>query len=228
MATNIAQHVESPLRPATEPAWRRGFANLLRQENRRWWGTRRGLVQSLIWLILVNTVVAFMLWVLPWSERMQGTPMPAEAVVAGVINILATTLGLFGAMGVAIMAQSAIVGEKQLGTAAWILSKPVVRGSMILSKLVAYATAIVVTMIVLPGATAFALIALASGGALSVVPYVAGLAVFGLHLLFYLCLTLLLGTLVDGRGPVIAAAVLIMSIGANRCWEEAGPPAAEA
>ena len=210
MATNIAQHVESSLRPATEPAWRRGFANLLRQENRRWWGTRRGLVQSLIWLILVNTVVAFMLWVLPWSERMQGTPMPAKAVVAGVINILGSTLGLFGAMGVAIIAQSAIVGEKQLGTAAWILSKPVVRGSMILSKLVAYTMAIIVTMIMFPGATAFAQIAFVSGGSLAVAPFLAGVAVLGLHLLFYLCLTLLLGTLVDGRGPVIAVPLSLL------------------
>ena len=210
MAANIVGYAESTLRPATEPAWRRGFANLLRQENRRWWGTRRALIQSLIWLILVDTVVAFMLWVLPWSERMQGTPMPAEAVIAGVINMLATTLGLFGAMGVAIMAQSAIVGEKQLGTAAWILSKPVVRGSMILSKLVAYAMAILVTMIVLPGATAFAQIAFVSGGSLPVAPYMAGLAVFGLHLLFYLCLTLMLGTVVDGRGPVIAVPLSLL------------------
>ena len=212
MAANIVGYTESPLRPATEPAWRRGFANLLRQENRGWWGTRRGMIQSVIWLIVVTSVVGFMLWVLPWSERMQGTPMTAEAVVHGVIGILATTLGLFGAMGVAIVAQSAIVGEKQLGTTAWILSKPVVRGSMILSKLVAYATGVLVTTIVLPGAMTFALIAVGSGGALAVAPYVAGLAVFGLHLLFYLCLTLLLGTLVDGRGPVIAVPLSILFV----------------
>ena len=148
MAANIVQHTESELRPATEPPWRRGFANLLRQENRGWWGTRRVVVQSLIWLIVVNIFVAVMLWLIPWSERMQGTPMPAEAVVPGAIGILGTAMGLFGAMGVAIVAQSAIVGDKQLGIAAWILSKPVVRGSLIVSKLVAYAVAVVVTTIV--------------------------------------------------------------------------------
>ena len=136
--------------------------------------------------------------------------MTPEAVVSGVISTLVPIIGTFGAIGVAILAQSAIVGEKQLGTAAWILSKPVMRGSMILSKLVAYAIAVMVTMIVLPGATAFAQIAFGSGGALPITPYVAGLAVFGLHLLFYLCLTLLLGTVVDGRGTVIAVPLSLL------------------
>lgn len=210
MTTNVVRHTESALRPAAEPAWRRGFANLLRQENRHWWGTRRGVVQTLIWLIIVNTALAFMLLVLPWSERMQGTPMPLDAVIAGAVNILATTLGLFGAMGVAIVAQGAIVGEKQLGTAAWILSKPVLRGSVILSKLVAYSAAVLITTIVLPGAAAFGQLAFSSGGTLPIAAYGAGLAVLGVHVLFYLCLTLLLGTVVDGRGPVIAVPLSIL------------------
>jgi ABC-type transport system involved in multi-copper enzyme maturation permease subunit len=42
---------------------------------------------------------------------------------------------LFGPIGVAVLAQGAIVGEKQSGTAAWVLSKPVSRSAFILAKL---------------------------------------------------------------------------------------------
>lgn len=210
MAANIATNTGHTLRSATEPRWRRGFANLLRKENQHWWGTRRGLVQSLVWLLIVNSIVGLMLWVMPWSEAMQGTPMTAETVVQAVIITLTPIIGTFGAIGVAIVAQSSIVGEKQLGTAAWILSKPVVRSSMILAKLVAYTIGIIVTIILLPGALAYALITFGTGGVLSFWPYVAGLAALGLHLLFYLSLTLLLGTLANGRGPVIAVPVSLL------------------
>ncbi len=210
MAANIATSNEPTLRPTVEPRWRRGFVNLLRKENHHWWGTRRGLVQSLLWLIIVNGIVGIMLWVMPWSEGMQGTPMTPEAVFQAVIITLAPIIGTFGTIGIAIVAQSAIVGEKQQGTTAWILSKPVARSSIILAKLVAYSIGIIVTLIVLPGALAYALIAFRIGGVLAFWPYVAGLAMLGLHSLFYLSLTLLLGTLANGRGPVIAVPVSLL------------------
>jgi len=54
-----------------------------------------------------------------------------------------------------IIAQDAIIGERQSGTAAWVLSKPVSRPAFILSKLVAGAIGLLVTGIVIQGVVAY-------------------------------------------------------------------------
>jgi ABC-2 type transport system permease protein len=53
-------------------------------------------------------------------------------------------------------AQGAIVREKQLGTAAWALSKPVARSAFGLAKLVAYAVGFVRLATLAPSATFYA------------------------------------------------------------------------
>ena len=45
------------LQLVTEHGWRRGFANLLHNENRMWWGTRKWLVHLLLWLIVLNGLI---------------------------------------------------------------------------------------------------------------------------------------------------------------------------
>ena len=49
---------EGNLRSIDERGWRRGFANLLRRESDKWWRTRRWQVQSLLWLLIVNGILA--------------------------------------------------------------------------------------------------------------------------------------------------------------------------
>ena len=43
--------VNSELQHVKEWSQMRGFSNLFRKENRAWWGTRRWLVQAVLWLI---------------------------------------------------------------------------------------------------------------------------------------------------------------------------------
>ena len=45
-----------------EHGWRAGFSNLLYKENRDWWGTRRWLVQAIIWAAILNGVLAMALF----------------------------------------------------------------------------------------------------------------------------------------------------------------------
>ncbi len=63
--------------------------------------------------------------------------------------------GLFPAVGVVIIMQGVVVGEKKSGTAAWVLSKPVTRPAFILSKVIANSLGVLVTMVVLPGIVAY-------------------------------------------------------------------------
>jgi len=187
--------------------WHAGLANLLRNECRRWWGTRRWLWQSLIWLVVVNGILALVTWGAPKGPNPAGVTSDPRGEAA---RALILAMGVFAPIGVLIMAQGAIVGEKQSGTAAWILSKPVARNAVIVAKLVAYIVGIFATIIVLQGAIAYAQLVFALDNPPSAGEFVASLSFIGLNLLFYLCLTLALGTMTDSRGPVIGGAIAIL------------------
>jgi ABC-2 type transport system permease protein len=107
-------------------------------------------------------------------------------------------------LGVVIVMQNAIIDEKQTGTGAWILSKPVARSSFILAKLVANAGALILLAVVVQWALAYLQISLALGSAQPILPYLLGMSMIALNLLFWLTLTLMLGTLFSNRGVLVA------------------------
>ena len=176
----------------TERGWRRGLGNLLRNEFAAWWKTRQWWIQCLIW----GGVIGFMLGAMIFGSS--GFRSPDEALF--VYSIFA---GMFPAVAVVIIMQDAIVGEKQQGTAAWVLSKPASRPAFILSKFAANSVGVLATMVVFPGVIAYAMLSYAAGAPLALTRFLPALGVIFLNHLFYLALTLMLGTLFRGRGPVI-------------------------
>jgi ABC-2 type transport system permease protein len=110
---------------------------------------------------------------------------------------------LFPTIAIIIILQDAIIGEKESGTAAWILSKPVSRTAFVVAKLTAHSLGVLVTMTLLPGLVAYIQISLAGGVWLSPLNFAAGMAVIWLYQLFFLTLTLMLGVLYDQRAAVI-------------------------
>ncbi len=173
-----------------ERGWRRGLGNLLRAEMGGWWKTSAWWVQTLIWVGVVNMTVASAIW---------GSSEGAPAGIA----LYALFSCLFPTIAVIIILQDAVIGEKESGTAAWVLSKPVSRTAFIVAKLVAHSVGVLVTMTLLPGIVAYLQISLASGVWLSPLNFVMGIAVIWLYQLFFLTLTLMLGVLFDQRGAVI-------------------------
>jgi ABC-2 type transport system permease protein len=191
----------SALQPVKESGWRRGFANLLRKENGEWWRTRRWWTQSLIWLLIINGILALALWVLP-------TVAPEEAGDAiDNLGIFFQVMSQFPVFAVIVITQGALIGEKQSGTAAWIMSAPVSRSAFILAKLVAIAIGFLFTIILVQGLVAYVQLSLSDGGPLALAPYLTLLALVSLILLFYLALTLMLGAFFDTRGPVLGIAI---------------------
>ncbi len=100
-----------------------------------------------------------------------------------------------------------VVARTVAATAAWILSAPVSRSGFILAKLFANALGFLVTTIIFQGLVACAQISLSEGGLLSLGLFLPSLALTGLYLLFYLALTLMLGTFFSNRGPVLGIAI---------------------
>ncbi len=190
---------DSTLVLVTERGWRRGLNNLLDNEFGLWWRTRRWWTQALIWTVLIGFLLGTVVF--------QGNADEATATM--VYSIFA---GVFPSVAVIITMQSALVGEKASGTAAWVLSKPASRPAFILAKLVANGLSVLVTMVVIPGLVAYAVMSIALGNPLNPLLFLAGMGVIWLELLWYMALTLMLGAFLNSRGAVIGIAIALLGL----------------
>lgn len=195
----------SILIPVRATGWRSGFVNLLSKELGAWWRTRGWLIQTIIWVAILNGILAMLLFAVPESEAAaSGFERDAEAM------IVFLTMGLISlAIGAVVIGQEAVIDERRSGTAAWVLSKPASRLAFILSKLIAHGLGLLVTGVIVPGAIAFIMLT-AAGVALDIGKFAIALGVMFLNVLFYLTLTLMLGTLSDGRGAAIGLPIAFL------------------
>jgi ABC-2 type transport system permease protein len=205
------------LLPARGSGWLAGFGNMFAKEMGEWFQTRRWLWQLLIWLTIINGFVGIILFVLPILESFtpginSAMEKPFEGFPAGTMALTHyfTIAVLTGTIGMIILAQDEIIQEKQSGTAAWILSKPVARPAFILTKLMSNITGGLVFIVALPALVTLGEIYLDIHQVVSLVPFLAGVGVFMLGLFFYLSLAILLGVLFQSRGPVMGIPFAIL------------------
>jgi ABC-2 type transport system permease protein len=188
--------------------WRTGLANLLRKENRAWWASRRWLVQSVVWAVIVNGLLALSLFFMPLLFG-TGGPDVVELGLAMLFRIGGVAL----AIGAIVLVQDAIIGERKAGVTEWLLSKPVSRPAYVLSKLLAHGFGVLVILVGLQGAIAYGLLSLAMGKPFPLPPYLVGMAGLAVHTLFYLALALMMGVLTTSRTTLLGAALGVVLIG---------------
>jgi ABC-2 type transport system permease protein len=186
--------------PLLGAGWSRGLANVLRGELKSWFSTRRWWIQILIWAASINLIFFIVALTTPKNTASLDTTLM-------LFNIF---LGLAGPIGVSILMQTVIVGEKRSGTAAWVLSKPVSRVAFVIAKLIANGAGIVVTMILAQGLIAYLISTLMLDLSIPVPGFLAALGVHFVNVLFYLTLTLMLGTLFEVTGPVIGIPIAFL------------------
>jgi ABC-type transport system involved in multi-copper enzyme maturation permease subunit len=191
MDTNV-----SSLVPRYANGWRMGLANMLAKENVAWWRTRRWWIQCLIALFFLNFFMLLNLMVV--------------RSISNAVNSFLYIAGAVAPVAAIIMGQDAILGERLSGTAAWVLSKPIQRPAFILSKLIAYGVGLLATWVVLPGVVAILELTVFSKVHLPVPGFVGAMGLIYLNLLFYLTLTLMLTTLLHGRGAVLGIAIFLV------------------
>lgn len=182
----------SAMQLVTERGWRRGLGSMLGSELSRWWNTRMWWVQCLIWVGLIGFILSAVLF----SSR-QAPPSQEVAVLFLVFT------GLFPSVGVIIIMQGVVVGEKKSGTAAWVLSKPITRPAFLLSKVVANSLGVLATMVIVPSIVGYILNVIATGTPWNLPRFLAALGVVFLSHFFFLSLTLMLGAFFSSRGPVV-------------------------
>jgi len=194
----------SKLQPIPERQLFSGFRNMLRIENSRWWNKRTILTQSVLWLVAVNFIVAMPFFAAPYIEELEPILLP-EALL-NFKSIFALVL----AFGAVILLQGSLVGEKQSGTAAWILTNPLSRTSFLLAKLVSNLIRIMAVGIILQGAVGYLFLSVVNGAALPIGPYIFAMGLLTLYTLFYISITLMLGSFFNTRGPILGIVVILV------------------
>lgn len=197
----------------------RGFTNLVYKENRAWLGTRRWWINSLIWPVLLGGLVANMIFV----PAIVDLARPEEVAQAGGVTAYVILTGLsvffeFGAqavgIGVIVLCQDLIIDERQSGIVDWILTKPVTRRAYVVAKLIANMVFILLFLVGIPSILTYILFYIRMGMPYPWLPFTVGVGIMSLHSLFYLTLTLMLGTLFSSRPPVMGIALGVL-LGGN-------------
>jgi len=186
----------STLEPIQGSGWSRGLGNHLKGELERWFGSRKWWTQILIFAVLINGFLLLL------------ANSPRGLDLEDGVGFLNGLLGVIGAIGGVILVQGALVGEKNSGTAAWVLSKPISRPAFFLAKLIANAIGTIVTITLTQGLIGYLILYVGLDTAPALPAFLAGLAPQIVHMLFYLTLTLMLGAIFDRRGPVLAIPII--------------------
>ncbi len=185
---------DAGLRHVEGAGWRRGLGNHLKAELRRWFRSRKWWTHILVFALAINVFLIVL------TSDLPGESDPYREIIAWFNGLL----GVVGAIGVVILMQGAIVGEKRLGTAAWVLSKPISRPAYLFAKMMGNAIGITVTILLAQGLIGYAIIYAGYGTAPSPLAFLTALATHTVNLLFYFTLTLMLGAIFNVWGPVIA------------------------
>jgi ABC-type transport system involved in multi-copper enzyme maturation permease subunit len=204
------------LKRVKEWAWMRGFANLYQKESQAWWSTKRWWINGLLWLGLVAGMLVAMLFIVPpFFAALGQTTMVADngGMVKMGLHTFYTVGTLAITIGVIVLCQDLIIGEKQTGLTEYLLANPVQRKAYVLAKLCASLVAVLLLLVALPGAAAYVVISLGAGGPLPLLPYLAGIGLLVLHSLFYLTLTIMLGVFFSSRSPILGIPFGIFFIG---------------
>lgn len=193
------------LRPvADRRAWL-GFGNLARNEAAQWTRTRSAWVQPLVWLaILVAPISLPLVFMRELFAAEIGGAFEAALQMPLQMGSLALPIGAI------IWLHGAILGERETGTAAWVLSKPASRTAFVLAKFVVHALALTVVALLLPATAAYVALSFEAGAALPLGPYAAAFGLLELNLLFYAALTLMLGAFARSRGVVLAVGLVLL------------------
>jgi ABC-2 type transport system permease protein len=191
----------------------RGFRNLYRKETRIWWRTSRWWINAIFWTAFLGGFTAIMLFISN-PEVIEATSeeiAQAGGILGYTIQVGQNIFFEFGmpmlAIGTIILSQDAIIGENQNGITEWLLSKPVDRKSYILAKVAANMIPILVFLVGLPSAAVYIMLSVRGTTPYPAGNYFAAIGIMAIHTIFYLALTLMLGTFFNNRGPILGIAL---------------------
>jgi len=205
MTTSTTTPARSTLTPVQTQGWRGGLRNLVRKELGQWWTTRMWWIQTLLWILLLNGVTTV---VMLETQGMTADQVMQEALQTFLL-VAATAVGI----GVVLTIQGSVVGEKEMGTAAWVMSKPASRASFVLAKLIAHSVGFLTTAILIPSIVFLVEARYLLTAPIDYASFGIAIAVLALSVVFYVILTITMGTVFKGRGPVAGIGIGLILAG---------------
>ncbi|MCB2213987.1 ABC transporter permease [bacterium] len=188
--------------------WRLGLKNMLSRENAKWWESSRWWVQILVWGLIINGILGMLLFLMPVVADVFENVQESElANLPDGVSAFFSFAGFSLPIGVVILIQGSIFQEVELGTAEWILSKPISRTAFIISKLIAHVIGIMATMVIVQSGIAYGLISLSQGTFIPGLNFFKGVAVLALEVSFYIALTLMMEVFAKTRNLVLAVSL---------------------
>ncbi len=196
-----------------EKGWSAGFLNMLDKENARWWGRRNWIVQLVLWFLLLNMPVLFILFVNPYLPSSHGITYTVEMNAQLGSQVFFAISALYLPFGISILTHDSVIKEREQGTMAWILSKPISRKSFILSKIVANIAGVMILMVVVQGIITYGIISAYNGNFINAVNFFGALGIIAMLSLFFLSMVSMIGTMTRSRYAVLGAAVTFIILG---------------
>lgn len=193
----------------TTTGWRLGFKNLFKKESREWWRSRRWWIHLILWIVIIDGLLASTLFGLKNIAAMAGEPISNAELLDSGLKTLFGVASLSLALGVIIVTQDEFIGEKQSGTAAWTLSKPVSRVSFYLSKFTANLIPMLSVMLLPPLIVGYGIFFFA-GYEVNLQQYLLSGLLLLIHTLFFMTLSLLLGVISPSRTALLAGTLGIL------------------
>ncbi|UCC84322.1 MAG: ABC transporter permease subunit, partial [Gemmatimonadota bacterium] len=167
--------------------------------------TRRALLHNILWLSVINGIL-----LLIGLDEMGRNPY---RTLPELIEVFFRMGGFFAAIGIVVSTQSSMLGERKLGTAEWVLSKPVTREAFVVSKFVVNGASFLGLAVLVPSVVFFLQTLLLAYLQPSLGPFLVGSLLNVEHLVFYLALTLALSSWFNSRGAVSGVAIGFMFAG---------------
>lgn len=181
------------------------FSNLIDREASAFWRTRAWWWLALANVLLVNGLTGLATLGLARSGALARGDLASDELA----QLFFVFHLIFAAGSAIVTAQSAVLGDEQDGSAAWILSKPVSRSTYLLAKALNLAVNAVVVGVLVPVAVIVPLW-LWLGFAPSVATLVSIVGGLALLVTFFSTLTLMLGTLLPSRAAVVGTALVVL------------------
>lgn len=120
-------------------------------------------------------------------------------------------IGIYTTFGAIILANNGLVGEKKAGVTAWILSQPVTRKAYLMSKLLGNQVGLSIVAAIIP-CVIYYIQLLVWGITIPLLTFFLIILIFILNILFYLALTLFLGSYFSSTNPILSLSFGIFAI----------------
>lgn len=182
-----------------------GFGTFFRKEIADWVRSRRALVIGAVVLAAAtfSTVIPYIVGMTGESSGMPLSLDPTDNVLLGWVGQTMPIVALLASM-------SLLSGERDRGTLAWSLTRPVSPTSILAAKWLAAVLVLAVVAIVVPLAVSIGIATVVYGG----LPDLGTIGLFAALYVtvpaFYVALALALGTVVKGTGGIAGIGFLVM------------------